>query len=219
MVDLSTSVSKGFYEMAIQFLDSSVAAWPEDPMLPLACIKLKSMDPDDALTQFQTFFEEYLEDLAKHNEETLYKIGELDDFKILGIREKFQSSNSTTRDTVWTYIGHLCRFAGMKSLYKFIPTNVLDSVTQAAHQLKRDIDSGAVDTKDINPYELGQKVMSQFQPEEIEQMMKNITSDPKAMSLMMTQMAGAMGGSLGPMGPMGSGQDMESMMKMFPKLE
>jgi hypothetical protein len=210
MVDLSQSVSKGFYEMATQFLDSSVAAWPEDPMLPLACIKLKSMDPDDALLQFQTTFEDHLENLAKRDEETLFKIGDLDDFKILQIREKFLSSNATTRDTVWTYIGHLCRFAGMKSLYKFIPTNVLETVTQAAQQLKRDIDSGAIDTKDINPYDLGQKVMSQFQPEEIEQMMKSITSDPKAMSLMMTQMAGSMGTN---------GPNMESMMKMFPKLE
>ena len=84
---------------------------------------------------------------------------------------------------------------------------MIDGVSLAAQQLKDDLESGLLDAKNVNPMELGQKVMSQFNAEEIESMMTKITSDPKAMAIMMAQMSSMMESKGG----------LESMLNFLPK--
>lgn len=192
MDGIKSSMENGFCEMAIQLIESSISAWPEDVLLQIALVEFKKLDNAKALELFHSNFEDYLDGLSKKDEETLWRLSEHPLLEAVNIREKFSSSSKSTQETLWTYLGHLCRFSGMKSLYKFIPENVLNSVSEAAQNLKRDLDSGKIDAKHVNPLELGQKVMSQFKPEEIEAIMNKITSDPKAMQIMMNQMSSAM---------------------------
>ena len=192
--------------MATQLIEASISAWPEDVLLQIALAEFKKLEPSRALELFHATFEDYLDGLSKKDEETLWRLSEHPLVAAINIKEKFSASSKSTQDTLWTYLGHLCRFSGMKSLYKFIPSNVLSSVNEAAQNLKRDLDSGKVDSKSVNPLELGQQVMSQFKPEEIEAMMKKITSDPKAMAIMMNQMSSAM-----------EGGGLESMLNFMPK--
>ena len=206
MDGIQSSMETGFSDMASQLIEASIAAWPEDVLLQIALVEFKKLEPVRALDLFNATFEDYLDGLSKKDEETLWRLCEHPLVAAINIKEKFSTSSKSTQDTLWTYIGHLCRFSGMKSLYKFIPSNVLSSVNEAAQNLKRDLDSGKVDSTKVNPLELGQKVMSQFKPEEIEAMMKQITSDPKAMAIMMNQMSSAM-----------EGGGLESMLNFMPK--
>ena len=93
-----------------------------------------------------------------------------------------------------------------------IPTRVLGAVNDAAVALKAELDTG-LDASTVNPFELGQKVMSKFAPEDIEAMMKDMMRDPEAMNAMMSQMTSMMG-SGGPPG-MPSGLDINSLMSQF----
>lgn len=204
---IETSMDKGFKDMTMQFIQACIGAWPEDPLLPIALVEFEKLDESTALALFQEHFDSYMEGLAKKDLETLWSLGEHPVLVGLNIKEKYTTSNASTQDTLWSYIGHLCRFSGLKSLYKFIPQNVIDGVTVAAQALKDDLESGRIDVKTVNPMELGQKVMSQFKPEEIESMMTKLTSDPKAMAIMMAQMTSMMESKGG----------LESMLNFLPK--
>lgn len=197
-MEIEQSVEKGFHDMAVQLIQACVSAWPEDPLMPLGLVEFKKLDESTSLKLFQEHFEPYIEDLTKKDYETLLKVCALPMFAGMDLEDKLSKANDSTKDTLWVYIGHLCRFASMKSLYKYIPDEVLSSVSDAARDLKKSLDSGELDPKSINPMELGQRVMSQFKPEQIEAMMNKITKDPKAMALMMSQMSSAMesGGGL-----------------------
>jgi len=206
-MEIEQSVEKGFHHMVVQLIEASIAAWPEDALMPLGLVEFKKLDDKKALALFQQHFDPYIEGLTKKDEEVLLKACTEPVFTGMDLDEKFRQANDSTKQTLWNYIGHLCRFASMKTLYKYIPENVLASVSEAAAGLKKSLDSGAMSPKDINPMQLGQQVMSQFKPEQIEAMMSEITKDPKAMSLMMTQMASAME----------SGGGLDSLMNMLQK--
>ena len=197
-MEIEQSVEKGFHQMVVQLIEACVAAWPEDPLMPLGLVEFKKLDEKDALKYFQTTFDSYLEGLTRKDTETLYKACAEPMFAGMDLQDKFSKANESTQHTLWTYIGHLCRFSSMKTLYKYIPDNVLASVSVAARGLKESLDSGTLDPKNIDPMALGQQVMSQFKAEQIEEMMNQITKDPKAMALMMSQMNSAMesGGGL-----------------------
>jgi len=206
-MEIEQSVEKGFHHVVVQLIEASIAAWPEDALMPLGLIEFKKLNDKQALALFQEHFDSFIEGLTKKDVDVLYKACAEPMFTGMDLEEKFKSANESTKQTLWTYIGHLCRFASMKTLYKYIPDNVLASVSEAAAGLKKSLDSGTMSPQDINPMELGQQVMSQFKPEQIEAMMTEITKDPKAMSLMMTQMASAME----------SGGGLDSLMNMLQK--
>ena len=197
-MEIEQSVEKGFHHVVSQLIEACISAWPEDALMPLGLVEFKKLEEKQALHLFQTHFDGYVEGLSKKDEETLYKACSEPMFAGMDLADKFRDANENTRKTLWSYISHICRFSSMKTLYKFIPENVLASVSEAAAGLKASLDSGTLDPKNINPMELGQQVMSQFKPEQLEAMMAEITKDPKAMALMMSQMSSAMesGGGL-----------------------
>lgn len=206
-MEIEQSVEKGFHHVVTQLIEACISAWPEDPLMPLGLIEFKKIEDKQALHLFQTHFDSYVEGLTKKDEETLLKACLEPMFAGMDLADKFKDSNESTKQVLWSYISHICRFSSMKTLYKYIPENVLASVSEAAAGLKASLDSGALDPKNINPMELGQQVMSQFKPEQIEAMMSEITKDPKAMALMMTQMSSAME----------SGGGLDSLMSFFNK--
>jgi hypothetical protein len=182
-----------FQEMSIQLIEASVAAWPEDPLLPIALVKVKEMDHMQPLALFEEAFGPIVDSLAQKDLKALHVVAEHPQLQALCIEQKFLEASASTQKTLWNYISNLCRFASMRKLYTHIPSDVLGAVQEAASSLKKQIDDGSLDTSSINPYELGQQVMSKFKPEDMERMMKDIMKNPEVVSSMMSQMQGLMG--------------------------
>jgi hypothetical protein len=189
------TITKNFHNIAIQFLEASIAAWPSDTLLPLALTRVKAMNPDEAIALFDTAVGPFESKLTQKDPNGLYEFGSLDALVALQIREKYDGANANTRDTIWTYVGHLCRFVSMWRLYKHVPTQILGAVGEAAATLKHQLDSGSVDPSKVNPFELGQQVMSKFKPEELDSMMKDLMGNPNAINAMMSQMTSLLGSS------------------------
>lgn len=191
------ALRKGFHDMVQELIDASVAAWPEDSLLPLARTAFKSVSHDDAVLGFQERFGGLVDRLAQKDTSAVREAAKDPLFVGLNIEEKFFGSNEATQNTLWTYVGHLCRFVTMEKMYKHIPKKVLGAVNAAAENLKKALDDGTIDPSAINPMELGQSVMSQFNPDDIAQMMKEMTSNPEAMASMIAQMSSVLGSAGG----------------------
>ena len=186
-----------FLTIAVQFVDASCVAWPADPLLPLASVTLKKLEPQIALDLFESNFGTLVNALAKKDEQALFTVGDHEALKALCVREKYEGANEATREVLWTYIGNLCKIISMKRLYKHIPSGVLGAVTDAAHNLKSRLDSGSIDVGSLNPYEIGKEVMEKFNPNELEHMMKDFMKNEEAMETVMTQMSAMMNGPAG----------------------
>lgn len=213
MSDLSkTSTDSAFHEVTKQLIEASISAWPEDVLLPIALTQWSALEPADALAIFEKHVGPLANKLSQRDTEALFEVGQDPALAALCIKDKFTGANESTQSTLWTYIGHMCRFGTMNKLYSFIPTNVMTAVTDAAQELKSRMDSGDVDTKTINPMELGKSVMSKFKPEELDAMMKSLMASPDAMNTIMSQMNSIMesGSSFGSGGP-----DLSSLLKFL----
>ena len=183
-----------FLTVATQFVDASCVAWPSDPLLPLASVTLKKLEPQIALDLFETTFGSLVNSLAKKDVEALYKVGSHEALTALCIKEKYDGANEATREVLCSYIGNMCKIVSMKRLYKHIPNGVLGAVTDAAQKLKTRLDSGTLDVSTLNPYDIGKEVMDKFNPNELESMMKDFMKNEEAMETVMTQMSAMMNG-------------------------
>lgn len=193
MADTKTSVCFAFHEMAVQFAEASVAAWPEDPLLPIVVAQIKGLAPETSVDLFMEHFGAHVDGLSKQDPEALYACAQVPAAVPLDLKSKYDGANENTRSTIWTYVGHLCRFTAMMKLYKHIPANILGAVHETARGLKDQLESGAVDPSSINPMELGQKVMSRFQPAEIEKMMNDMMKNTDLLNTVMAQMGSVLG--------------------------
>lgn len=178
-----------FHEITKQLIEASISAWPEDPLLPLALQTWATVDPKESMGLFEKHFGHLHARLVQHEPEALFEAGRIEALQAINIEAKFKGANEGTQSTLWSYIGHMCRFSSMNKLYAYIPENVLSAVTDAAKDLKDKLDSGSIDSSAINPMELGQSVMSRFKPEELESMMKGIMGNPDMMTNLMSQMS------------------------------
>jgi hypothetical protein len=187
-----SSTDSAFHEVTKQLIEASIAAWPEDQLLPIALAQWSLLDPSESLKLFETHFGHLANSLTQKDQNALFEAGQDPALLALNIKEKYLSANESTQKTLWTYIGHMCRFGTMNKLYEYIPKNVMAAVTDAAHDLKTRLDSGELDTSSINPMDLGKSVMSKFKPEELESMMKSLMSNKDAMNTIMAQMSSVM---------------------------
>lgn len=221
MSDLTKkSTDSAFHEVTKQLIEASIAAWPEDILLPIALKQWTTLEPSESLDLFEKHLGHLSNRLSQKEEAALFEAGEDPALAAIGIKEKFLGANESTQKTLWSYIGHMCRFGTMNKLYSFIPPTVMSAVTDAAHDLKSKLDSGEIDTTSINPMDLGKSVMSRFKPEELETMMKSLMSNKDAMNTIMSQMssvmdAGGPNGSNGiPEGPNGM-PDLSGLLKFL----
>lgn len=195
-----SAVEKAFKDMLVQFIEAGIGAWPEDPLLPLALVQVQKSNQDELLSGFEENFGSYVNQLSKRDVSVLLEASKHPLVDALNIESKYTEANKNTQETIWNYVTHLCRFASMNKIYKHIPKQVIGAVNEAASTLKEQIDNGSLDPKSINPFELGQQVMSKFSPTDIDQMMKQILGNPDAMSTMMTQMQSFLGDANSPIG-------------------
>ena len=187
------TTDSAFHNVARQLIEASVAAWPTDALLPLALQTWDQLEPTRAVELFQAHFGPLLKRLGDRDETALFEASEHEALKAIDIRQKYETANESTRNTVWVYMGHMCRFATMKTLYQHVPSEILSAVSDAANDLKTKLDTGAVTAEGINPMELGQQLMSKFKPEDLERMMKSFMANPDAMNNLMATVSGLQG--------------------------
>lgn len=199
------SIASGFHLMAVQFLEASAANWPSDVLIPIALSRVKAMSPLETLSGFDANFGRYVERLSRREVEALMAAADEPLVSAINGRAKFEASNGATRETIWSYVCNLCKFHSVAKLYHHIPAPVMGAVNEAAANLKRQLDSGQLDMSQINPFELGQQVISKFDPADLDRMMKDMFKNPDAMNAVMAQMSGLMGGSSGGPAAAGSG--------------
>ena len=208
MDETEASVNKAFYDIAIQLVEASVSAWPNEPLLAIALVQLKKQDPSFLVREFDANFGPFISRLSNKDATALEEASKNSLLEGLDLYTKYSSASEATQQTLWSYIGHLCRFASMEKLYKHIPKNVIGAVTEAANNLKAGLDNGTIDPETINPMELGKQVMEKFKPEDIDSMMKQMMSNPEAITAVMSQMTSIMGSQ-------GGGLDVSSMLSML----
>lgn len=190
----SAHIARAFHETAIQFAEASIQAWPEDRFLPLALATLKTADATKLIESASKAFGPLVESLNRKDPKALFDVGRHDQLAILTIEAKYTGANGATQETIWAYVSSLCKFVSMYGLYSKIPSKILGVVNGAALDLKAAIDAGSMDVNSINPMELGQKVMANIDPEEINKFMSALMSDQDAMMSMMSQMSSIVGG-------------------------
>jgi len=215
------NVHRGLWDMCVQLIEASVSAWPEDTLLPIALSEFKKLEAERAFDLVVEHLGSYINGLSARDTAVLFEASKMPALGPLNIEAKFTAANQSTRDTLWTYIGHICKYITMSKLYKHIPENVLGAVSEAASGLKSRIDAGSLDLSSVNPFELGQEVMSKFPPQELERMMKQLTSNPDTMASIMSQMSSVLGPDAlsAVAGTMSGGGnlDIASMLKFLPK--
>jgi hypothetical protein len=228
--DTLDSIAMSFHNMACQFLDACVGNWPDDVLLPIALAQIKAMKPMEVFTGFDKNFGQYVDKLSRRDPEGIKLAASVALIEALQAEAKFAASNKATQDTVWSYITQLCKFHSVAKLYHHMPAPVLGAVNEAAASLKARLESGETDLSKINPFELGQEVMSRFDPEEMQKMMSDMFKNPEAMNAVMAQMSGLLGsglpgGGLGGLPGLGAlglggdgglpGMDLEAMMRLM----
>jgi hypothetical protein len=216
-------VVKSFFEKSKDFLAYAVAKFPEDVYLPIAKVTVDAMTPEKALELYDAQFHVFSDRLMNKDESVIDVIAKDENLAVLEISQKFASMTAEDRDFFWMHMVHIAKLASMQKIYKHIPSNVMASVTEAAMDLKEKMDSGTLDPTKINPFELGQEVMSKFAPEELEKLMKDLLGNKEAMSAMMSQMSSMIGAKADMNSPDAIAAlatkefDISKMMNMMPK--
>jgi len=92
-----------------------------------------------------------------------------------------QSVSDDTRNTVWQYIFELNRLSQMhQDLFNKIPENTLGKIQTTANRLAERMQSGELDYNNISLSQLGEEVLGDITPEEMEEFQRNLMSDPAA---------------------------------------
>jgi hypothetical protein len=205
---MTAELTKSFHKMCLQFIEFGKETWPDDELLPYALIAFNALEPDTAARLFEEHFGVYLSGLLKKETDTLFNLSKHPSLEALDIETKFNSSSAEIQEKLWTYVTNIAKFISMSRVYKHIPGDVLGAVTSAAYDLKSKLDSGAIDPKSINPYEIGKEVMEKFDQSKLDAMMKSFMSNPEVMETVMTQMTSMMQSQTGNV-------DLADMMKMM----
>lgn len=209
-LNAKASVAAAFSGMLVQFVEAAIVAWPRDALLPVALTALQAQRPDATVGSFLARFGSVKDQLAKHDVSVLGDVSKDPLLQPLDVMAKYEGADDATRDSMWAYVDHLCRFATAYSMYAAIPTGLLGVISETANDLKNKLDSGDVDMGAINPFALGQQVMAKVRPEDLQEMMNTLTKDQDSMMNLITQMqallpAGAVDASgMGALGGLGA---------------
>jgi len=169
-----------------------VDLWPES-LLKLAYSKLEAAEAEDLLKAFDKVTVDSLDALSKKDIDALQKICAHEELAVLELYSKFTSAFEDQQKTWWSLIESLCRLVNMSKLYDTIPENLMNVVSQTAQDLKEQIDAGKTTLNSLNPFELGQQVMSKFKPEELQELMKSLSQNQGMLTSLMEQMTSSMG--------------------------
>jgi hypothetical protein len=113
-------------------------------------------------------------------------------FQSVNAQSKYANASQDIREACWDHVTKIADSLTMARLYNAVPTNLMGLIQGITKEVSQDLQSGKLDAKNLNPLALGQKVLSQIQPQDFaamsEQMMGAIGKDPSNLMRIMSSM-------------------------------
>jgi hypothetical protein len=229
-----------FFEVCGEFASACAEVWPTDEVIKKYSTHLQSLGKSFESKQVEglklakafhlAFVEHYPDVIAKkaHFFSLPHEI-----LISVNAANKFASSPSDVRDTVWEYLRSLVQYAGMVDMYSKCPQAMLESISGVAGGLIAKLQAGELDANNLNPLQLGQMMMQEMSVDDLEgfgnAIMEGGNMD-SMMSIMQSTMGGlaaggagggmgGLGGMMGAMGGMGAGgmPDISMLSELFRK--
>jgi hypothetical protein len=205
------STSTLFFDICLEFATASHEVWPQDE-------KIKEyVDVLNENLSMKTEYGEYVA-VAFHKEfQPLYtKVLNKDEqvlkhpmLESLKASAKFAGAPQSLKDTVWEYMKNMVQYGGMVDMYSKCPSNMLNSITGIASGMIEKLQNGEMDLSKLNPMQLGQMMMNDMKPEDLEMFGKTIMESGNIENMM-----SMMQSTIGSVPGMPSFSDLTSMMPM-----
>lgn len=193
-----------FFDVMQEFASASAEVWPTDTVLKdfnasLVSAQGKKLDIGKTLGKkfHEHFASLYPKILAKDG--SVFSESFSAELSELNLAGKYASSPQEIRDTVWEYLRSMVQYAGMLDMYSKCPQGMLDSISAVAGGLIGKLQNGELDASNLNPLQLGQMMMQDLSPEELEgfgNAIMNGGNMESMMSIVQSSM-GSMGGMPG----------------------
>jgi hypothetical protein len=204
---------EAFYDQAMAALQWASRRWPSETVIalgPKAFALFYETNKAGAIADFTRAFGHLATQLMEGPEtaeKALAEIAAHEAFSATGLLDKLaelkagvgggaaggSSEDAEALGQFWAYVSGLARFSSMYDLYAAVPDKILDSVDSIATKLKQRIDSEGLSNVPLNPFALGQEVMSSFSPDEMQGLMAQLTAKPEALMGMIQKMSTIVG--------------------------
>ena len=220
-----------FFEVCADFAKASSDVWSTDEFIQAESLKLQElrkesfeMKKEAGLKLAKTFHDNFVSsygDVVKKNPDFFSQ----SQFSKLNARKKYDLASKDVQNTVWEYFRQLVQYAGMIDMYSKCPPAMLASISGVAGGLIAKLQGGDLDLNSLNPIQLGQMMIKDMNPEDLEGFGNAILEGGNIDSMMTIMQStlsgmgglGAMGAGLGGLGGLGGAQA-DLLSKMFEKM-
>lgn len=211
--DLINSTLQGFTDMLSQFLEACMDVWPEDTTISDYKLKLdlsvnQAVSPALKKAAMEKVINAYHKCLTPYyarcnqRDPTVFTETNIEMFEEVGLRQKWldQGIDEDTREAVWEYVLELNRYAQLYSgLFSQIPSNTLGKIQETAMKMATKVQSGQMNLADLDLQQLGNDVVEDLDPKELEEFTQNIMADPSMLQNLCMSMMGTSGVDMGQM--------------------
>lgn len=203
-----------FFDICLEFATASHEVWPQDENIK-TYVDLLTQNKDKKVefgeyvaTEFHREFQPLYSKVI-HKDEQVLKHPMLEKLKASA---KFAGAPQSLKDTVWEYMKNMVQYGGMVDMYSKCPSRMLESISGIASGMIDKLQNGEMDISKLNPLKLGQMMMNDMKPEDLEMFGKTIMESGNIENMM-----SMMQSTIGSVPGMPSFSDLSSMMPMkFP---
>lgn len=181
-----------FFETVNDFASASHEVWPNDAIVKKHAKRLSKIKSMNQKVQEGIYLaSSFHESLSSQFPKILEKNPAAFDhpvFDSISSKEKFSDCSTSVQATVWEYLKNLVQYSNMLNMYKKCPSGVLSSISAAAGGIVSKLQSGEMDMNSLNPLAIGQAMMKDLKPEELESFGNSLMGDMDGMMSMMQSM-------------------------------
>lgn len=187
-----------FGQSVYQFLDASVEVWPTCTILRAfkETFDNANKTPETAKVlvsnlhdMFQEQFKPYIQKMIAKDESYLSE--RVAFYDTIELATKLASVDASVKDTCLEYAKQIAQSASINDVYSKCPSRMMNQVASMANSFVKDVESGKLDLATLNPLEISQRVMSQFNPADIQEFGEQLTKDG-GLEGIMSMMSGVM---------------------------
>ena len=184
----TAAVAAAFADMLVQFLEALSDVFPECRkvvqyklafnMRLMACGGNQSSIQDvhtQAITAYHSSMSPYYQRCINHDETLLME--DIDIMQNIDMQYKWTPDlHEDTKTAIWEYITKMNEFASIHSMYTQIPTGMLSSIENIAHNIASKIGNGEMNLTDLNLQTLSEQVMSSLNVNDIQRFAHQLSS-------------------------------------------